>query len=178
MTVITPWNPGAGPLLLEGMKQQTRVRAGVAVAAVLGADALIHLYWSTGATWPAQGAREVSLAVLDFEVPFTPRVLLPLVALLCAGALVMLASVDRLGGLGRRIPGRVLRLGTSAIAAATLLRGLLGVVWALGYGTQTWTPFYWLNLLLYTPLCLMLFAATRAAAGAGAAKAAASPRPS
>jgi hypothetical protein len=147
------------------MKQRTRVRAGMAVAAVLAADALAHLYWTTGATWPGSNARSVSLAVLNFEVPFAPRVLLPLVGLLCVASMMMIASVGRLGRLGRLIPDGLLRLGTLAVATATLLRGVLGVVWALGNGVDTWMPFYWLNLFVYTPACLALFVATVIARG-------------
>jgi hypothetical protein len=37
-----------------------------------------------------------------------------------------------------------------------LVRGLLGLVWAFGLGTDTGSPFYWLNLFLYTPVCLAM----------------------
>ncbi|WP_214415206.1 DUF3995 domain-containing protein [Sphaerisporangium fuscum] len=142
------------------MEHRTRVRAGMLVAAALAADAAVHLYWTTGALWPAREARALSLAVLNFEVPFTPRVLLPLAALLTAASLTMAAGVGRLGRLGRAVPRPLLRLGTLAIAAGTLLRGVFGVAWALGNGTDTSTPFYWLNVFVYTPLCLALFTAT------------------
>ncbi|GAA5771504.1 hypothetical protein Aros01_08043 [Streptosporangium roseum] len=150
------------------MKQQTRARAGIAVAAVLGADAVAHLFWLAGLTWPATDSRELSLAVLNFVVPFTPRTLVPLVVLLGAATAAVLASVDRLSGLGRRVPGWALRAVTGAVAAGTLLRGVLGLVWATGNGADPWTPFYWLNLA-YTPVCLALFAAIIVARGFGRA---------
>lgn len=119
------------------------------VAGVLFADAAAHLYWATGLTWPAADARALSLAVLNFEIPFTPRVLLPLIALLCtAGGAVLARSRGR--------GGRFTAFVTLAVAAGLLLRGTAGLVWALALDSAT--PFYWLNLFLYTPLCLAMAA--------------------
>ncbi|POX56147.1 DUF3995 domain-containing protein [Streptomyces sp. Ru71] len=122
-------------------------RAAVLVTSVLGADALLHLYWTTGATWPAADDGSLSQAVLGTDVPFTPPILLPLVAVLLTGATCVLARVLR--------PRRpVLRLGTLAVAAGLSLRALAGVYWL--FAKETGTTFYWLNLVLYTPLCAAL----------------------
>ncbi|MBB3733406.1 DUF3995 domain-containing protein [Nonomuraea dietziae] len=287
------------------MKRQTRARAAYAAATVLAVDAAAHLYWTTGAIWPAPDVRTLSLAVLNMEVPFTPRVLLPLAAALLTASAALItttrlgalgagvggvASVgDRsvaakgddanghsanghsrvgnggVGGLGgaggtevgagdagadgaggdgvgalrvpdvdggdgrghggadrgpggadrqaggadreaggvragdlagtalsgargsgtavrpvgsrhgwgaRRMPGlmvaRVVRLVTGVLALGVLARAVLGLVWTLGFGVQTSTPFYWLNALLYTPLCLALFVAVVVARGTAA----------
>jgi hypothetical protein len=142
---------------------QTYEIAAVAVAAVLGADALVHVYWLTGRTWPAPDTRTLSLAVLNADVPFTPRVLAPLVLLLTAGAGAVLA---RAGLLGTALPGWAPAAGAYAVAAGLLLRGGAGVVWALGIGAGRGTLFYRLNIRLYTPVCLLLCAgAFIAAAG-------------
>jgi hypothetical protein len=133
-----------------------RTWAGTAAAAVLAADAVLHLYWATGATWPGRDARAVSMALLAFEAPFTPPLLLPLAAALLVAAAALLAAVGRL-----RAPRLPVAAIVAAVGLAALVRGALGVVWALGFGTQTWTPFYWLNLLLYTPLCLAVYLAVR-----------------
>ncbi|WP_433437221.1 hypothetical protein [Nonomuraea sp. CA-141351] len=77
------------------MKPQTRVRTGIAVVTVLAADAVAHLYWMTGSTWPARDAGSLSRAVLNFVVPFTPRVLLVPLALLLAAATLVLIALDR-----------------------------------------------------------------------------------
>ncbi|MFD9339116.1 DUF3995 domain-containing protein [Streptomyces sp. NPDC060028] len=135
------------------MNERTRRRAGMTVAAVLAADALVHVYWMTGATWPARDPAALSLAVLNFEVPFTPRGLLMPFTLLVTGSAVMLAHV------GGRLPGRIGRAAVGAVAAGLLARGSVGVVWALGIGANTDSPFYRLNLLAYTPVCWALFAA-------------------
>ncbi|MFC7721863.1 DUF3995 domain-containing protein [Nonomuraea recticatena] len=271
-------------------------------------DAAAHLYWTTGAIWPAPDVRTLSLAVLNMEVPFTPRVLLPLAAALLtasaalitttrlgdleagasgvasvgdrsvaasgdgggaaarpvgsrhggaesphgiddefgvadvgggdggfgdtadrrigglAGAELSGAAIRRVGvrrrgaegdrgvggrfgvadsggGIGgvaaagagagggggggfrggggevgrvgaRRMPGLlvapVVRLVTGVLALGVLARAVLGLVWAFGFGVQTSTPFYWLNALLYTPLCLALFVAVVVARGTAA----------
>ena len=50
-------------------------------------------------------------------------------------------------------------LASQPIAAGLLLRGLAGIVWALGLVAAKSKLFYQLNLILYTPVCLLLFAA-------------------
>jgi hypothetical protein len=137
-------------------------RAGTLVATVLAVDAVLHLCWSTGLTWPAPDATALSLAVLGFRVPFTPEVLVPLVVLLSTAALLV-AGRARLGR-AHRI-GWLLQTGTVAVTVGLLLRASAGVVWVCGIGIRTGTAFYWLNLLGYTPLCLVLGVAAAAVAG-------------
>lgn len=63
---------------------------------------------------------------------------------------------------------RMVRVVTGVLALGGLARAVLGLVWTLGFGVQTSTPFYWLNALLYTPLCLALFVAVVVARGTAA----------
>ncbi|MER5307971.1 DUF3995 domain-containing protein [Streptomyces sp. NPDC002773] len=138
-------------------------RAAALVASVLTADAALHLYWTTGATWPAADGRSLSYAVLGTDVPFTPPVLLPLAALLLTAAALVLAHARRPGNL-------LLRAGTLAVAAGLSLRALAGIYWL--FAKETGTAFHWLNLLLYTPLCAVLaVAALRVARWKDAARA-------
>ncbi|GAA0325772.1 hypothetical protein GCM10010302_76120 [Streptomyces polychromogenes] len=125
-----------------------RRRTGTALAALLAADGLAHLYWATGATWPAPDERTLSLAVLGTEVSFGPPVVLPLAALtLTAGAAVLAHSRGR--------GGRATRAVTGAVAAGLAVRGLAGLGWAAGIlPSPAGSPFPTLNLLLYTPACL------------------------
>ena len=146
------------------MNERTKQHAGILVAAVFAADGLAHLYWATGSTWPAPDPKTLSLAVLNINVSFGPQVTIPLACLLFSGALMVLARVHRLGKLGRLIPDSLLQLGVLGISAGVLLRAGAGIVWVWGLGADPSTPFYWLNLLVYTPTCLLLFAATVAAA--------------
>jgi hypothetical protein len=105
--------------------------------------AAVHLYWATGATWPAADERSLSLAVLGREVSFGPAVVLPLAALHLLLAFAVLRS-------GR---SSLARLVVAGLVAGLTARAALGLVWAFG---DTGTAFYWLNLLLYTPACLAL----------------------
>ncbi|MGW0395480.1 DUF3995 domain-containing protein [Streptomyces sp. NPDC003042] len=130
------------------MKTTTRIRTGRALAALLATDGLIHLYWATGATWPAADERTLSLAVLGTEVSFGPPVVLPLAAVTLAGAGAVLAHSRGRGG-------RLTRAVTAAVAAGLAVRGLAGLGWAAGLlDSPPDSPFYVLNLALYTPACL------------------------
>ena len=141
----------------------TPARAAALVASVLTADAVLHLYWTTGATWPAADDRSLSQAVLGTDVSFTPPILLPLVALLLTAAAFVLAH-------SRRPRHLLLRVGTLAVTVGLSLRALAGIYWLFAKGTGT--AFYWLNLALYTPLCAVLaIAALRVARWKDAARA-------
>jgi hypothetical protein len=132
----------------------------VAAAAVLAADAAIHLYWMTGRTWPARDVRTLSQAVLNADVPFTPRVLAPLVAVLTGGAAAILTEAGMLDAwLPDWLPDWAPTAGTAAVAIGALLRAGAGVIWAFGIGASRDTLFYRLNLVAYTPICFALFAA-------------------
>ncbi len=123
-------------------------RAGTAVAALLTADGLAHLYWATGATWPAADERALSLAVLGIETSFGPGTVLPLAAVLLTASTAVLAHTRGRGG-------RATRAVTATVAAGLTVRGLAGLGWAVGLlPSPPDSPFRLLNLALYTPLCL------------------------
>ncbi|QNE17709.1 DUF3995 domain-containing protein [Kribbella qitaiheensis] len=107
--------------------------------------AAVHIYWATGATWPAADERSLSRAVLGAEVSFAPQVVLPLAALHLLLAFAVLRS-DR---------SAVARLVVAGLAAGLAARATLGLFWAFA---DTGTAFYWLNLFLYTPACMALLA--------------------
>lgn len=131
--------------------------AALLAAAVLGLDAVLHVYWMTGRTWPARDVAALSQGLLNADVPFTPRVLAPLVLVLAAGAIAVPA---RAGMILTGVPGWIPAAGTVAVAAGVALRAGAGVVWALGVGARRDSAFYRLNLAVYTPLCFALTAAT------------------
>lgn len=118
------------------------------VAGVHGVLAALHVYWATGTTWPAGDERSLSLAVLGGPVSFRPGVVLPLAVLHLVLAAAILTSE-------RWKPSRLVVAGLAAGLAA---RATAGLVWITGAGDLS-TAFYWLNLLLYTPLCIGLCAA-------------------
>lgn len=110
--------------------------------------AAVHVYWATGATWPAIDQRSLSQAVLGQEVSFAPQVVLPLAALHVVLAVAVL-KVDSL---------RLARLLVAGLAAGLAVRTAAGLVWDFGLGTDSGTAFYWLNLFFYTPACITLLA--------------------
>ncbi|TCN32256.1 uncharacterized protein DUF3995 [Kribbella orskensis] len=110
--------------------------------------AAVHVYWATGATWPATDQRSLSQAVLGQEVSFAPQVVLPLAALHVVLAVAVL-KVDRL---------RLAQLVVAGLAAGLAVRAAAGLVWDFGLGTDSGTAFYWLNLFFYTPACISLLA--------------------
>lgn len=128
-----------------------RRRAGAAVAALLAADAVLHAVWATGVTWPADSTSALSQGLLNADVPFTPRVLLPLVAVLTTGATCVYIHAHAWGGARLRA---LTRLVTSAVAIGLTVRAIAGVVWAFGIGADPGSTFYRLNLLVYTPVCI------------------------
>ncbi|TDU82343.1 uncharacterized protein DUF3995 [Kribbella voronezhensis] len=107
--------------------------------------AAVHLYWATGATWPAADERSLSRAVLGIDASFAPQVVLPL-----AGLHVLLAVAVQ-----RSDRSALARLVVCGLATGLAARAALGLVWAFG---DTSTAFYWLNLCVYTPACLALLA--------------------
>lgn len=98
--------------------------------------------------------------MLGVVVPFTPPILLPLATVLLGAAGVVLAR-SRLGR------SWVSQLGTLAVAVGVSVRALAGVVWALGIGTEVGGTFYWLNLIVYTPLCVAVAVAALRVAEVG-----------
>jgi hypothetical protein len=107
--------------------------------------AAVHVYWATGATWPAGDERTLSLTVLNLQVSFGPGVVLPLAALhlLLAGAVLTSAT------------WRLSRLVVAGLVIGLTVRAAAGLVWITG-ALDTSTAFYWLNLVLYTPVCIAL----------------------
>jgi hypothetical protein len=78
--------------------------------------------------------------------------------------LTVLARVHHLGMLGQFFPDLLLQLVTLAVATGLLLQGVAGGAWALGPVAVRSRLFYKLNLMVYTPVCLVLFVAAVAAA--------------
>ncbi|MEV8536270.1 DUF3995 domain-containing protein [Streptomyces sp. NPDC051211] len=131
--------------MVDLVRQQHRT--GRAVAALLAADGLAHLYWATGLTWPAADERALSRAVLGSEVSFGPQVVLPLAVLLFTGAAAVWARSRGRGG-------RLATLVVFGVAAGLLVRGTAGLAWVCGADNGGGPVFFRLNLFLYTPVCL------------------------
>ena len=134
-------------------------RAGIVVGAVLGTDCALHLFWATtGSSWPASTEESLSRGLLNADFAITPRVLYPLAAVLLAATLMVLTRSGLFPWLAARVPGWLPTLVTIGVGAAVLIRAIAGIVWIAGIDSSTATWFYRLNLLLYTPACLAMFA--------------------
>ena len=145
------------------MNQRNKERAGTLVAGALAADGLLHAYWATGRCWPAKDRGTLARLVLNIDEPavFRPAIVGPLSGLLFAASLTTLARMSRLGRFGKLVPYPLLQAGVLAVATGFSLRGAQGV-WITLRG-ESGTPFYKLNLVAYTPACLLLSAAAFAA---------------
>lgn len=143
------------------MNEQMADLAGIFIALVLVGDSLLHVYWAKGHIWPAPDQLSLSQAVLNSNKTrlFKPATLVPLACLLLLGALTVLARIHRLGMPGQLIPDWLLQLGIWLIAAGFLLLGLVGIIRAFGLLEAKSRLFYKLNLIVYTPLSMVLFAA-------------------
>lgn len=129
MTTIASLDEGPSPAAAAVRSRcPTERRLALMIAMALVIDACLYLYWSTGATWPASNAFDLSVAVLGLGVPFRPGMLLLLAALLLVAAALVLGR----GFVGRRARfGLLLQAGTAVVTAGLLLRGLFGVAMPL-----------------------------------------------
>lgn len=131
----------------------------IAEAGALAAIGFLHVVWAFS-SWPLAdraGFADAVVGVPEADLPSRGLTLLVAAALLLA-ALVVAAQGNAIGRLG---PDWLFRLGTWAVAAVLLLRGLGGLVTSavLDSGTET---FRRLDLLVYSPLCLLLAAGAAA----------------
>lgn len=150
------------------MDEHMQALAGIVIAGILALDGLLHAYWATGQIWPAHNKLSLVQAVLNSSNTraFRPAILLPLAMLLVCAALLVLARVHAFGVPGQLMPDALLQVGVVGVAIGLLARGVAGIGWALGLAPATSTRFYRLNLLVYTPVCLVLFIAALAVASA------------
>jgi len=135
-----------------------RAAGAFAVAGLAGAAAL-HAVWAHGSPWPVSSWDELADTVVGRR-PFPGQVPTWTVAGLLATA-TLITSVR--SGLvpfpGGRDMGLV-RIGTKAVSATLLARGVAGAA-ASAFNVGATTPAFrrW-NLAVYSPLCLALGAAT------------------
>ena len=132
-------------------------RTSAVTAAVLAAIAGLHLVWAFS-SWPLPDRRryaEVVVGVAESELPGTGLTLLVAALLSVAAALI----AGRGGALRRQGPAWIYRWGTWTVAVVLLLRGFGGlVVSAVGLGAAPDTFRHW-DLVVYSPLCVLLGAA-------------------
>lgn len=134
-------------------------QAGTVTAAVLAGDGACHMFWATGHTWPATTRTGLARGLLNTTGEMPVGVLLFLSLILLFTAALLLAKAGLLRSLADMAPAKFLQFVAVAVLAGAALRGVAGLIWIFGFGDEMGSPFYWLNLALYTPACCLLAAA-------------------
>jgi Protein of unknown function (DUF3995) len=126
------------------------------LALILLGLAMVHLYWGIGGYWP--GTDEASL--VEHVVGRTPGMRAPTL-LACVIVAVCLAGVAGFvivkGLVGPLSPAfaMLVKVGLYAAALVFILRGAAGYLPGI-FDYARGTPFYSLNMSLYSPLCLAI----------------------
>jgi hypothetical protein len=129
--------------------------AGIA-AAVFAALAALHGYWALGGFWPGCDGESLAQTVVGSPPgtpPPGPGPCWLVAALLLGAAATVLAAA---GFVSLPVPARAVRWAAFLGAAVLLQRGLLGFVHTRIRPATAGSPFARLNVLLYSPLCLLL----------------------
>ncbi len=127
--------------------------AAVGVPTGLLTIAALHAAWALGWRWPGRSDRELAETVVGPGAKLPS----PSAVLAVAGALTLAASL--VGAATRPEASRLVRTGAWGVAGTLLLRGVVGPFTDIAGGLDD--RYERLDLLLYSPLCLVL--------GAGAA---------
>jgi len=132
--------------------------AGTLATAGLGAAAGIHAAWAAGSTWPVDSPASLADLVVGRQPMPTQGMCLGVAALL-TGATATVA-IDTVRDRRATTVARRAHLGARAVGCALAIRGVGGFITsALGMGSPTPRYRRW-DLLLFSPLCLALSAAT------------------
>jgi hypothetical protein len=137
---------------------------GAAAAIVFFLIAALHGYWALGGVWPGRDAESLARTVVGGPpgMAFPGRAATwAVVAVLLTGAMTALAA----GGLiVTSLPMRVVRSLALVGAAVLLVRGVEGFFDVRLRPETAGSPFVRLNVVLYSPLCLVLAVLFAAAA--------------
>lgn len=145
--------------LVPHRPDRTGAIAGTAGATVLGAIGAIHLAWAFGSTFPSADAQSLARMVVGGNTFPSKAASATVAGLLGVASTLVAARARPMTPLGHQAPTVVTRPGVLGIAVVLGLRGAGGIVAsALGVPPTT-SKFRWLNLVIYSPLCLGLAAA-------------------
>ncbi|AGW13481.1 DUF3995 domain-containing protein [Megalodesulfovibrio gigas] len=129
--------------------------AALGVASAFGALAVLHGYWALGGFWPGRDSESLARMVVG-SPPGTrapgPGPCWCVVMLLLAGMALVSGAA---GFLSLPLAPHWIQRGTLLVAIILLLRGLLGLAYSI-IRRKADSPFVKLNIILYSPLCLLL----------------------
>ena len=135
-----------------------RAAGATAVVGLVGATA-IHALWANGSPWPAANFDELADTVVGRR-PFPGRSATWTVTALLAAATMTVSARSGLVSSSRGQDTMLVRASSRAVAVTLLARGVVGAaVSAFGVDGSTAAFRRW-NLVVYSPLCLALGAAT------------------
>jgi hypothetical protein len=132
----------------------------IPISAILGAVAALHLYWATGGLWPGRSPRQLVDTVIGNphrkEMP--PAWLIALVGVALAATAALPLIVTPAVWFALNLPLMVWWRAIDVafwVALVFLARGIAGYLpfWRRLHPAQ---PFATLDVLLYSPLCLLL----------------------
>ncbi len=138
-------------------KNAQHVATAVAVGG-LGVAAAVHAAWARGSSWPAADSEQLADLVVGRR-PFPSRRETWGVTVLLGAATAVTATRAGLLPFPGGWQARPIRWGSKVVASTLLIRGVGGFV-VSGLGLVESTPRFrrW-DLLMYSPLCLVLSAA-------------------
>lgn len=132
-------------------------RSAIAAAAALTAVAGVHAYWALGGRWPGHDEASLTARVVGDTSEFPPSVATwAVVVLLLTGACLLLGQVRLLR---LPLPARLVRVAVCLLVGCLALRGIVGALTStvtLLHGTDV--PYYRLDVMAYSPFCLLLAA--------------------
>ncbi|GAA3388235.1 molybdopterin-dependent oxidoreductase [Cryptosporangium minutisporangium] len=150
-----------------GPSMAVRRNAASAAGVVLVLAAAVHGYWAAGGRWPGWDEASLAQRVVGDTVHFPSAFATASVAALLGGAAALLLIRARL--LPPVLPTGLQRLGLVLLAGALAARGVLGAITSahalVGRGADV--PYYRLDLLVYSPACLVVAALTVVALRSG-----------
>lgn len=142
--------------------------AGIVVAAILVLIAILHGLWGFGATWPAADEHDLARTYVG-QQDMPPRPLILAVAVLIAVApVLLLARSGVFGAITARYPRLLVTVGSWGVAIVLLGRGFVFFGnHVVGFSADTAPEFIRPDLIVYSPLCIVLGAGAALAAWAG-----------
>ncbi|MBU0515030.1 MAG: DUF3995 domain-containing protein [Proteobacteria bacterium] len=130
--------------------------AAVLACLILCIVAAIHIYWAWGGYWPGNDEASLVAMVMGSGSRKMPAVVTLMVALaLLVGAWLVLAIR---GYLRPPWPGWLFTVAVWAMVGVFALRGSVGLFLSKIRPADAGAPFERLNLIIYSPLCLVIAA--------------------
>jgi len=117
--------------------------------------AAIHVVWALGSSWPAEDEESLAQMVLGSSRRMPPRIASWVVAMAMTGFFIIVMM--NAGWLPTPFAAYILQIPLAGVMAIFLGRGLWGFFLDRRLRPSTiGTPFERLNLIYYSPLCMVL----------------------